>query len=200
MITSSITIYDPSTGEILHSYRSNRPDWLAAQVKPGEAYIEGDYPAHKYYIENGAPVAKGNPPGPYHVWDMASKSWVEDASLVDPSEVNAERAKRIEAGVSVTVSGHPDPVVVQGRPEDRENLNGLATAAILKQQAGDTSTNTFRDKNNVNHTLTPAQIIDLYAKATGWIEAVYTASWTIKAMDPLPTDFRDNSYWPAPSV
>lgn len=110
--------------------------------------------------------------------------------------VNAERDRRVSAGTTVTIDGY-GPVPLQGRDQDQTNLLGLVTAANLRIASGDTATLTkFRDVENVDHMLTPPQIVEMWSKGSAWISAVYDASWTIKAMNPIPTDYADDSRWP----
>lgn len=116
--------------------------------------------------------------------------------VVSPGEVNAERDRRIAAGVTVYVEGY-GPVALQGREKDQTNLLGLQAAAAMRLAAGDTVTLTkFRDADNVDHMLTPPQIVDLWAKGAAWISATYDASWGLKALDPIPADYADDTHWP----
>lgn len=105
--------------------------------------------------------------------------------------VNAERQRRILAG---TVIGG---VHVTGRDEDARNLTNLALAAQLRIASGDTTTPTvFRDGNNVDHDLTPPQMLALWQQSAAYVSALYAASWAIKAMEPMPADVTDNGLWP----
>ena len=107
--------------------------------------------------------------------------------------VNAERARRIVAGA--VLGG----VHVTGRDEDTRNLTNLALAAQLRMAGGDTTTlTTFRDGDNVDHDLTPPQMLALWQQSAAYVEALYAASWTIKAMDPPPADVADDELWPEP--
>lgn len=116
--------------------------------------------------------------------------------MVTDAMVNAERDRRVAFGATVQIDGY-GTVPLQGRLQDQTNLLGLVTAASLRLAAGDTATTTkFRDAANVDHDLTPGQIIEMWSKGSAWISAVYQASWVIKAMDPIPADFSDDSRWP----
>ena len=106
--------------------------------------------------------------------------------------VNAERQRRIVAGKIV------DGVYVTGRDEDARNLTNLAMAAQMRVASGDSETLTiFRDGDNIDHTLTPLQIISLWQHSAAYVSALYAASWAIKAMDPLPVDVTADELWPA---
>lgn len=54
---------------------------------------------------------------------------------------------------------------------------------------------TFRDADNIDHELTAAQVIEMGVQAAQAVDAIYKASWAIKAMEPIPVDFRQDSYW-----
>lgn len=159
-------------------------------------------------IENGVVVQldlTGSPPAGYvecpgHVQPGYTFSGGDFHAPQSPaptsSDVNAERDRRVAAGIAVTIDGY-GPVPLQGRDQDQTNLLGLVTAANLRIASGDTATLTkFRDAENVDHMLTPPQIIEMWLKGSAWISAVYDASWTLKAMDPIPADYANDSRWP----
>ncbi|NKX40360.1 DUF4376 domain-containing protein [Rhodobacteraceae bacterium R_SAG2] len=117
--------------------------------------------------------------------------------VITRSEVNAERARRLVAGTSVTVTGH-GPVALSGRDEDTRNLQGLAFAAQLRLSQGDTThQTTFRDAENADHVLTPAQVLEMWSLGSAWIEQVYAASWALKdTQGGIPADYANDGYWP----
>lgn len=120
-----------------------------------------------------------------------------EARAATRDAITAERVRRIEAGCLLTIDGLPDPVALQGRPEDMQTLHGLATAAQLRigQGEGDRLT-PFRDRDNADHLLTQAQVLDLWSKGAEWIEANYTASWALKDAVPIPEDWLADRHWP----
>jgi hypothetical protein len=119
-----------------------------------------------------------------------------DAADALRAAVNAERERRIAAGATVTVTGAGD-IPVQGRDVDVRNLQGLGLGALARVSTGDTTTiTTFRDADNVDHSLTPPQVLELVQQASAVAEAIIQASWTIKALDPIPADYDDDARWP----
>lgn len=108
---------------------------------------------------------------------------------VTSDDVNAERTKRIEQGSLFTVTGITPQIRVTGRPEDMDTLLALVVTAQLRISQSDTTVTQYRDGNNVDHMLSPAQIIELWSQSMAWVERVYKASWDIKAMSPIPTDY-----------
>jgi len=128
---------------------------------------------------------------------VTAEQKVAQAAAAKHAAVNMERERRIAAGATVTVTGAGD-IPVQGRDVDVRNLQGLGLAALARVSAGDTATiTTFRDAGNVDHDLTPPQVLELVQRAAGVVEAIIQASWAIKAMDPLPDDVTDDGLWPA---
>ena len=115
-----------------------------------------------------------------------------------PAKVNAERERRLIAGVTVNVSGYGD-IPFQGRPADQINLLALKDTARDLDAAGITAAVIpFRDADNVTHTLTPAQMIELANEGKTAASAIYQASWAIKARNDLATiDITDDQYWSA---
>ena len=99
-------------------------------------------------------------------WDGArfAAPLAPEPEAVDPvaalaavhAEINAERDRRIDAGVTVSVTGYGD-IPVQGREEDRINTLALKDTARDLIAAGITDPIVpFRDADNVLHLLTPA--------------------------------------------
>ena len=114
------------------------------------------------------------------------------------AQVNAERERRLIAGVTVNVSGYGD-IPLQGRDQDQINLLALKdTARDLAAAGVTTAVIPFRDADNVTHTLTPAQMIELANEGKTAASAIYQASWAIKARNDLATiDITDDQYWSA---
>ena len=107
-------------------------------------------------------------------------------------DVNRERQRRIVAGKVI------DGVHVTGRDEDARNLTNLALAAQLRMAGGDTTTLTvYRDGQNIDHELTPPQMLALWQQSAEYVSALYAASWAIKAMEPMPADVTADELWPA---
>lgn len=116
-------------------------------------------------------------------------------------EINAERDRRIEEGATFTVTGY-GPVPLQGRLKDQINLQARLIAAQVAQAQGVTDPILLlRDAADVNHMLTPDQMIELVGKGIAWIEATMQVSWDMKDgaapfEDGPPYDYVDDGYWP----
>jgi hypothetical protein len=124
-------------------------------------------------------------------WDgSAVVPYTPPPGAVEADDINAERQRRIVAGRVV------NGVRVTGRDVDARNLMSLALIAQMRIAAGDTTTpTTFRDGDNVDHALTPPQILTMWQESAAFVSAIYQASWDIKAMNPIPVDFAADQYW-----
>lgn len=128
------------------------------------------------------------------MWDGAALSFV--TSVPDGEAVNAERARRLEAGSAFAVSWSAAPVPVTGRQFDQTVILALSHRAMAYKAAGTTEPKlTYRDAANVIHHLTPDQFIELAELAMNWVEAVMNVSWAMKDKG-IPADFTDDKHWP----
>lgn len=122
-----------------------------------------------------------------------------------PEMVDAERDRRIVAGFIF------EGVQFQSRPEDRENIAGaksLATDAVaLGAVAGELD---WRQRLNptgpevfawiaADNSLVPMDaptVIQFAYAAVDHKEAMIFAARAIKNLDPIPSDYTDDAYWP----
>lgn len=122
---------------------------------------------------------------------ITAKQKVSQAAAALAASINAERQRRMVVGKVI------DGVRVTGTDDDARNLTNLALAAQLRLATGDSETlTTFRDGDNVDHQLAPAQIMSLWQQSATYVSALYEASWTLKAMEPIPTGFASDDFWP----
>ena len=110
--------------------------------------------------------------------------------------VTAERDRRLNAGVVVTVTGYGN-IAVQGRPTDQINLIALGDTARDLQAGGVTAAVIpFRDGNNATHNLTAVQMIEVVRKGKMSASGLYAAAWVLKDATTIPADFADDRHWP----
>lgn len=67
------TTYNPSTGEILHTYTVSDDSEVVAPS------IIGEYDAQTYYVDQGTAIAKPDRPNGEYYFDYGSKTWQLDA-------------------------------------------------------------------------------------------------------------------------
>jgi|GEM_PF-809524 len=119
---------------------------------------------------------------------------LEDVVVTD-AEVNDERTRRLGLPLPVTVTGI-GTITIDMTDQSRANITGLTVLAQLRLAQGDTGVMTsFRDADNVDHDITPAQAIEMGVQAAEHVDVLYKASWAIKALTPVPLDFADDAYW-----
>jgi len=113
-----------------------------------------------------------------------------------PNElVNRERDIRVNTARDFIIPGYANPVSLSGF--DEKNLVGLVPFCQLQASLGNGSeTLVWRDNSNTEHTLSYEEVITLYSLALQYKQQVYEASWVLKGMDPLPQDYKNDSYWP----
>lgn len=119
------------------------------------------------------------------------------------SEIDAARDQLIGAGLQYSF---PDTTgTIQLRKEaDFRNVQGVASTGQALIMAGDTTTTiSFRDEENVNHSLTGSQAVQLGLAVSGFVSAHYAAAWAHKdAVAELSTaaDVQQYNYsinWPS---
>ena len=161
----------------------------------------------KYDISKGGAVINTIVSDPANIAAIAASmggTYAEVSETPPPAQspttddVNAERSRRIEAGTDISLPGYAVPVALQGREKDQISLLGLKDAALLRINAGDTTTTTkFRDRENTDHQLTPPQMVTLWQLGAAWLQAMHEASWSLKDANPIPADFAGDEWWPA---
>lgn len=111
-------------------------------------------------------------------------------------DITAERERRIEAGQTVNVPGIGGFKVDTRNSGDKVNILGLLGKAQLRITGGDTTTTvTFTDANNISRDLTPAQVISMAEQTADKIEILHVKARILKAMDPIPQDYTNDTYW-----
>lgn len=112
------------------------------------------------------------------------------------ADVSLERDRRISRGQTVTTAAGLTLTVQTRNEGDLLNLNGLVTRAMLMLSLGQAGTITFRDQDNVDHTLTPQQMIEVGSLVAAKIDALYKRSWALKdTAGGIPADYQDDRYW-----
>ena len=130
-------------------------------------------------------------PDPATFITAADKAANAQAALKDG--IDAERARRRLLPLSVTVPSGTFSVNMDDTAQ--ANIQGLSTVGLYLKQVAPTQTTVFRDFANVSHDLTPDDLIALGMSVAAHVQALYVASWALKAMSPIPDDFAADSHW-----
>jgi hypothetical protein len=72
------TVYNPDSGEILYTLIGSDLDSVEFNLQ-GKSWLEGDYSAADYYIDQAQAVAKLSKPGEFYQWNQEQKQWHFDA-------------------------------------------------------------------------------------------------------------------------
>ena len=122
------------------------------------------------------------------VWTSTSISQAElDAQYitylkrVQHDAINDYRSVKIAAGYTDS-----NTITWSTTPTDIQNINAICTLIALGVVTTD---QTWRDANNVNHTMTTADLVALAGGLSTFVAANYSTSWTHKAnIDALTTE------------
>ena len=113
---------------------------------------------------------------------------------VTSAQVSAERDRRNNLAVTVSLTtGKSFPVDMDGG--GRANIGDMALMAVIKNSSGITTNFTFRDANNVSQDLTNNEVIEMGMQAAASYDAIYKKSWALKALNPIPQDYTNDTYW-----
>lgn len=118
------------------------------------------------------------------------------ASAPTPAEVDAEHDRRALVGRVFNLAGYGD-VALEGSLRTQTVLLALKDTARDLVASGVLAPVLFlTDRDNVDHYLTPAQMMELVDAGKAYMQALHEAKRTIKAMDPIPSDYADDARWP----
>ena len=96
------------------------------------------------------------------------------------SGVDAERDARIARGKPHTFPDGTTGTVQLRHERDSVNINAVATAGTALVAAGSTDTVSFRDAEDVTHTLAGTEAVQFGLAVMQWVSAHYAAAWTHK--------------------
>ncbi len=110
------------------------------------------------------------------------------------SAIDVERERRIALPLKVAV---PSGSIFQINmdTESQRNIQGLSTVGIYLSGASPGQTTKFRDYDNAFHDLLPGDLVAMGLQVAQRIQAVYAKAWALKALNPIPEDYADDSRW-----
>lgn len=145
---------------------------------------------------------------PKEAIDLATESWtpavltawVQAHPWVAPAaatgeQVDLEREERISLPLAVQVPSLGAAIRINMDEKAQRNVQGLATVGLWYLSVDPTHVEDFRDYDNVMRKLAPGDMIAVGLQASARIKAMYVKSWALKAMDPIPADYREDKYW-----
>ena len=94
--------------------------------------------------------------------------------------VDAERDARIARGKPHTFADGTTGTVQLRHERDSVNINAVATAGTALVAAGSTDTVSFRDAEDVTHTLAGTEAVQFGLAVMQWVSAHYAAAWAHK--------------------
>lgn len=105
---------------------------------------------------------------------------VEDRQATQKKRIAKERERRMALPVTVNLQdGRSFPV--QTDPKSREIIAGLAQVGTIRLVTQSTETSTFRDMDNVDQAMSPAELVSMGVQVAASVDAIYKASWAIKS-------------------
>lgn len=120
--------------------------------------------------------------------------------LIGNADISAERDRRVLGGNTFQVTNY-GPVRLTGDQTTTTNLQGQAVAAQARMATGDVTTlRPWKDADNIIHQLTPPQMFELWSLKSDYVSDVFEASWALKVLDPIPSDYGEDIHWPAKPV
>ena len=135
---------------------------------------------------------------------VPGSNWIPDTDKIVPAklaEVNAVREAKIAQGIPYQFPDSAGTIQTRDLTDARNIQINIVTALIL-QGAGETKpVMVFRDMEDVQHAMTPAQMLQMGLYVAQYGQAIYTASWQLKAAAAGMTaeqlkDFDIEGNWP----
>jgi hypothetical protein len=125
-----------------------------------------------------------------------------DIRLRKAEEIHAVREAKIAAGVPYDFPDGGGTIQTRDMTDAR-NIQTSVISALILQAAGETKpVLVFRDMEDVSHSMTPAQVLEMGLYVAQYGQAIYSASWQLRDMAKTMTAeeiaaFDVASGWPA---
>jgi hypothetical protein len=109
--------------------------------------------------------------------------------------IEKERDRRVLAGATFTLQSGKQ-LRLRGDALTRQNLGDLAGAATVASVKLVPFSVSYRDADNILWVLNDDEIADLFLQATSYVSSIFNASFALKALNDLPTDYTSDARWP----
>lgn len=168
---------------------------VRASVALAPAWSDAEREAFGVFVVDVEP-----PPG--QVWTGTVEDDGEGAPIavfapitVTVADVVAERARRLALGFDYDFGDSRGVHRIGQTAADLAGWSEVTTAAQTALNLGDTTPiGIVTDTGPV--AVTPLEWQAVLAAATTYRQPIWAASFALQAMDPIPVDFTDDSYWP----
>jgi hypothetical protein len=115
--------------------------------------------------------------------------------MVYPADVHAERDRRLALGFDFDFGAERGVHRFATTPGDMVGWQDVTTWATVQAVTGN-ETVTLPIKTETGPTVvTAAEWFAVLNTATAFRQPIWAASFVLEAMDPIPADFRQDSYW-----
>lgn len=148
---------------------------------------------------DGGFAVRAAQPSEHHAWENGE--WVDRTPTPEPqpitgADVDTEHDRRAIRGKVFDLAGYGS-LPLEGSLRTQTVLLALKDTARDLQEAGVTAPVLFlTDRDNGDHYLTPAQVIGLVNAGKAFMQNLHEAKRALKAFEPIPLDYDDDSYWP----
>lgn len=154
-------------------------------------------------LPEGVKPAIPNVPGAHSLGLFWNGSEFVNPPVVAPTaaDVKAEWERRVDIGGVFTVPSVAGPIPVPGRQPYREIIQAkLSAAQLFKAQGVSDPVMRFRDGANVEHMLTPDQMLSLCLQSMQFYEALSVVYHDMKDAKGdftggIPADFTEDGHW-----
>lgn len=109
--------------------------------------------------------------------------------------VNTERDRRMALPQTVDLGGGKT-FPVDTAEAGIDNVDRLSLRSLVKKGKGAATAVSFTDANNTVQTLTHQEMIVMGEQVSDAIVAIHAAATALKAMNPIPVNYKDDQYWP----
>lgn len=140
-------IYSLDTGMVIASGTSYSPEILAG---PGQGLVKGVQVTalDSFYVADGVVLAKGEKPSPHHIFDYATKLWVDPRTLQDFKsakwqEIKLARDDAEFGGFDWNGSRFDSDAISQSRIQGAVQLAAMSPAFTIEWTLADNSVRTL---------------------------------------------------------
>ena len=144
---------------------------ISIQLQEGESYIEGEYPANRFFVDvaGGVAVTKEPPPSEHHIFNYTTKQWEDPRTLADLKGAQWEMIKQARSAAEYA------GFTWDGSTFDSDTLSqNRITGAVTLAQLSPNFTIHWTLANNSTRTLSQADMIAVGVALGQHVQAQFT--------------------------